>query len=603
VTLSEPKSTLQARWGLPMLGIWCGLLTGTIALGVTAALVAFSRWTSPSPLGLEVGWLNAPLVDAISFGLVGLAFYVAAWRWPRLASFRTAAFALSFFAFSSLLFLIPGLAWYSLLLLAGGCAVQVARFTNTRQAALARVCRVTLPWLLLLAIGAAAWDTGGPWIADTTGRKGLPPASPGAPNVLLIVLDTVRAESLSAYGFEEPTSPWLERFAKDAVLFEHALSTSPWTLPSHGTLFTGRAPRELSTDWESALDGTYPTLAEIFAKHGYLTGGFVANYDFASGRTGLDRGFLRYDDHTAIKTLVGHTYDSRARTSSSVGRLGTATMRRIMDDLGHKNAVSLNGEFLNWLSGRNDRPVFAFLNYYDAHSPYRAPERYDAPFAASSEDVRGQTRLNAYESCIAFLDDQLQQLFQQLGQSDFLRNTVVIITSDHGELFGEHGVSRHGNSLYRQALEVPLVVALPGSMPGGTRVSEVVSLRDVAATILDLTGIEPGDRIPGKSLRRYWTREVLDATARPEPALSEVTAAVRQPRWLNSKGPMISVVENGLHYIKNFGRNEEELYDFLNDPRELRNLIDSPEAASQLPPFRARIGPAATASTSLEVSQ
>ncbi len=400
---------------------------------------------------------------------------------------------------------------------------------------------------------------------------------------------------MSAYGFEEPTSPWLERFAKGGVLFEHALSTSPWTLPAHGTLFTGRAPRELSTDWELGLDGTYPTLAEVFAARGYVTGGFVANYDYASGRTGLDRGFHRYDDRTAIKDIAGHTYDSRARTSSSIGRLGTPLMRRILDNLGHKNAPHLNQEFLKWLTPRRDRPVFAFLNYYDAHSPYRSPEFYDAKFRSNGGSVRDGARRDAYEGCIAFLDDQLRDLFQELGQAGFLTNTVVIVTSDHGELFGEHGVSRHGNSLYRQVLEVPLVIALPGTVPAGKRVRNVVSLRDVAATILDLTGIESSEPIPGHSLRRYWMSHT-DPDGHAEPVLSEVSAAVRQPRWLNSRGPMVSAVENGMHYIKNYGRNEEELYDFVNDPRETRNLIDSPEAARWLPHFRARIGPGGTAS-------
>jgi arylsulfatase A-like enzyme len=263
-------------------------------------------------------------------------------------------------------------------------------------------------------------------------------------------------------------------------------------------------------------------------------------------------------------------------------------VRRILDNLGHKNAPALNRELLDWLAGGGDRPFFAFLNYYDAHSPYRSPDSYDAKFR-SGGDPRTQNRLDAYEACIAFLDDQLRELFDQLEQTGFLRNTLVVITSDHGEQFGEHGIARHGNSLYRPVLEVPLVMAFPGSIPAGTRVRDAVSLRDIASTILDVTGIEPPGNIPGQSLKRYWTRNAAEAVDRT-PVVSEVSAAVRQPRWLNARGPMVSIVDNGFHYIKTFGRNREELYDFANDRDELRNLVDTPDGAVWLPRFRLRLG-------------
>jgi arylsulfatase A-like enzyme len=571
-----------------LVSVWVGLLVGFVGLAVQIGLLGFARLRSNTPLGLEIGWLNAPLVDAASFGAFGVACYLLAARWPRLVPFRAFAFVLSFFGFLSLLFLIPGIAFYSLALLAGGAAVQASRLLHTHQQSLFRVCRVSCAWLAALAIASAAGGVGLPWIADVRGRAALPTPKPDSPNVLLIVLDTVRAESLSAYGFKEPTSPWLEQLAAKGVLFEHAFSTSPWTLPAHASLFTGRPPRELTADWESALDDTHPTLAEMFAARGYVTAGFVANYDYASRRTGLDRGFLSYDDHTAIKNLAGHTYDSRTRTSSSLGRLGPPTVRRILDNLGHKNAPALNRELVDWLAGGGDRPFFAFLNYYDAHSPYRSPDSYDAKFR-SGGDPRTQNRLDAYEACIAFLDDQLRELFDQLEQTGFLRNTLVVITSDHGEQFGEHGIARHGNSLYRPVLEVPLVMAFPGSIPAGTRVRDAVSLRDIASTILDVTGIEPPGNIPGQSLKRYWTRNAAEAVDRT-PVVSEVSAAVRQPRWLNARGPMVSVVENGFHYIKTFGRNREELYDFANDRDELRNLVDTPDGAVWLPRFRLRLG-------------
>ncbi len=170
---SQSESGLHTP-SLPMLAVWCGLLTGTFGLAVQGVLVAFAHVTSPAPMGLEVGWMNAPLVDAMSFGVLGIGLYGVARRWPRVVSFRTAAFLLSFLAFLSALFLIPGLAWYSIVLLAGGCAVQFARFTNIRQGALVRVCRMTLPWLLFVAVGSAAWNPSAQWIRDPSGHKAQP---------------------------------------------------------------------------------------------------------------------------------------------------------------------------------------------------------------------------------------------------------------------------------------------------------------------------------------------------------------------------------------------------------------------------------------------
>lgn len=592
----------QPRWALLTLGVWVGLLTGTLATGVHLALIAVARLNTRAAFGSEVGWLNAPLVDGVLFGGLGAALSIASSRFGRLVSFRMGVFTLAFVSWMSLLFLIPGLAVYSVVLLAAGAAAQTARRVDAQHSRVLHACVLTLPWLMAMAMGSAVWNLASPQIVGLRGRSALPPASSDAPNVIMIVLDTVRAESLSVYGHNEPTSPWLERFAKDGVLFERAFSTSPWTLPAHGTLFTGRIPRELSTDWESGLDRTHPTLAEVFASHGYLTAGFVANYDYASARTGLDRGFLRYDDHTAFKSIFGHTYDSPTRSSSTIGRIAPSWVRRLLDDLSHKNAPALNREFLDWLRSQPDRPIFAFLNYYDAHSPYRSPSQYDARFRSAASSGRGQGRLDAYEACIAYLDDQLRDLFTKLEGNGFLRNTIVVITSDHGEQFGEHGVARHGNSLYRHVLEVPLIIAHPGHLPGGMRVPQTVSIRDIAATVLDLAAIQPPKPLPGRSLARYWM-DTPGSARTDDPVVSEVTTAVRQPSWLNSDGPMVSIVEHDFHYIKNFGRNEEELYHVLSDPRETRNLAASSMGNAWLPHFRSRVGPITVVDAFLEVSR
>jgi len=584
VSEKQPARPQDILW----LAVWCGLITACIALSTTL-ITLLARRASPPPMGLDAGWLNAPLVDAGFFGAAGLILYAPATYFTRLISFRTAAFVLVLLSAFSLLYLVPGLAWYSMALLALGFAARVCQVIDARRTNVVHFCRASVPWLLALAVGLAAWDALAPWAAEQRARRGLPPASPGAPNVLVIVLDTVRAQTLSVYGHSEPTSPWLERFAQSGVLFEHAISTAPWTLPSHATLFTGRFPGEHSADWVTSLDATFPTLAELFSARGYQTAAFVANYDMAGAQTGLDRGFHRYDDHNLSKALAGHVYIGRARTSSSFGRITPGLTRQIVDKLAHEDAAEISREFLNWLARREDRPVFAFLNFFDSHSPYLCPDTYKTKFRSGD---RSKRRLEWYKGCTAYLDNQLGMLFGELRKNGFLKNAVVIITSDHGEQLGEHGLVEHGHTLYREVLEVPLIIASPRIEPRGMRVKDVISMGDVAATIVDLAGIKNIGEVPGASLARHWLldrRETLDL----KPVFSHVSTAIRLPGWPNSDGPMISVVENGLHYIKSYGQNREELYDFTNDPRETSDLVNSPEGATWLPHLRARI--AATA--------
>ncbi len=191
-------------------------------------------------------------------------------------------------------------------------------------------------------------------------------SSAEAANVLLIVLDTVRAQSLSLNGYERETSPQLERLARRGLSFENAISTSPWTLPGHASMFTGRYPHEVSADWSVPLDATFPTLAEVLASNGYATAGFVANVGYCSYEHGLNRGFAYYSDY---QFSLGQFI-----LSSSLGRTVASSdrLRRISgyhELLNRRTAENINNDFLHWLSTRGRQPFFAFLNYYDAHEP------------------------------------------------------------------------------------------------------------------------------------------------------------------------------------------------------------------------------------------
>jgi arylsulfatase A-like enzyme len=509
--------------------------------------------------------------------------------------------------FLSLLFLYPQLHRYAALALSIGLAIQLARFVGSHSGGFYLLVRRSLGWMMALVIGLAvalhAWQ----WRAERNALARILQGSPDVPNVLLIVLDTVRARSLSLYGHARPTTPQLERLASTGVRFERAITTAPWTTPAHASMFTGRFPHELSVDRSklsadglAPLDGTYPTLAEVLTANGYVTAGFVANIEYCGYETGLDRGFVHYEDYrVSPEEMI---------LSSSLGRtiVNSLQLRRLIgyyDVPGRKTAATLNRDFLRWLSRVDERPFFAFLNYYDAHAPYLPPAPFGGQFerqaprdyslivpsgvhqakrhdmeAMSSEEI--QAELIAYESCIAYLDHHLGLLFDELEARRILDNTLVIVTSDHGEQFGEHRLFDHGNSLYMPLLHVPLLVSLPSQVPAAVEVADPVSLRDLPATIVDLVGLNKENAFPGESLARHWKSTGLRSPGE-HPVLSEATSLPRVPEWYPiAKGDMTSLMIGGHHYIRN-GDGRDELYDIERDPVE-NDDISATEAGRQV---------------------
>ncbi len=210
----------------------------------------------------------------------------------------------------------------------------------------------------------------------------LPP--PGSPNVLLVVLDTVRADHLGSYGYERPTTPNLDRLARTSIRFAEARATAPWTLASHASLFTGRTPGELGIRWMRPLRRGVPTLSEYLGTLGYSTAGFVGNTFYCSYDSGLDRGFTHYEDYELGRPSSVHTLHLADLTLNALGRLGRALgpwwaertlFIRQFTHGDRKDAAQVNRQLLAWLDGRSgtSRPFFAFLNYADAHSPYVLP--------------------------------------------------------------------------------------------------------------------------------------------------------------------------------------------------------------------------------------
>jgi arylsulfatase A-like enzyme len=235
--------------------------------------------------------------------------------------------------------------------------------------------------LLGLALLPAGWIAGVEGVKQwrETGRP-LPPA--GAPNVLLIVLDTVRADHLSVYGYPRGTTPTLERLAARGIRFDEARAPAPWTLASHASFFTGRWPHELGVQWLTPWQGNFPTLAEYLGARGYATAGFVANAGYCSYETGLARGFTHYEDYVLARLGSLRTaglVDAAVKTFGELtlpldqGRLHSP--RDVVGDWffsgERKRAEQINRDFLDWFARRREpgRPVFVFLNYLDTHTP------------------------------------------------------------------------------------------------------------------------------------------------------------------------------------------------------------------------------------------
>lgn len=567
-----------------------GLLAGLVevVIGLAQQLLGGRL----SLFGAEFAWL-APVASGVVFLLVG-GLYAA--LGVAIRPLRRAGVAVSVLwglGAISALAAIDRLHWAAGVVLGLGLGRAAARWGAVPRLA----GRIVLGGALV-AVGAAGAQAGWDRLRE---RQSVAGAAAGAdhPNILLLVLDTVRAWNLGWYGYQRPTTPLLDRRWDGGVIFDRVLATAPWTLPSHASMFTGHHPSDLSAGWDRPLDGRYPTVAEVLQRAGYATGGFVGNYRYAGAATGLARGFGRYEDYPrspaeAIRMLG---LPRRALRVPAVQQwLGE---RRILEA---KLASEVNRDFLGWVDRHPDRPFFAFLNYIDGHSPYLPPAPFDSLWTRrdsvqiSRRYVMGVERvfgpgpiprqlladyLDGYDGAMSYLDGQIDSLLGELARRGRLDNTIVVLTADHGEHFGEHGLIQHGNSLYLPLLHVPLVVWGPGKVPAGLRIGAPTSLRHLAATLLDLARV-PDPRVPGRSLAAHWGADSLDTP--PDTVLSAVewhrTLSKFPPSPLLG-GSLRAILVDSLHYIRRTD-GVEELYDLSRDFLESRNLVGDPTARPAL---------------------
>jgi arylsulfatase A-like enzyme len=620
-TPQTSETTWSSRVGpatILLVATWIGLTAGYLDLGL---MILRKHLTGDEfyRLGSHFGWIIPAGVSGLLL-MPGTALAMIA----RLRRGGTALGVnvglLSFVGLLDVCARLPLELWASLLF-AGGLAVQLAWFVGRHSKPFLRLVRQT--WLLLLGAVFATMvlkSGGGAWL-EYRAAAGLPAAPAGAPNVLLIVWDTVRIDNLSLHGYGRRTSPNLERLAGLGVRFDRAFATAPWTLPSHSSMFTGRWPHELTSDWQTPLDEAHATLAEYLTARGYDTAGFVANLDYCSRETGLNRGFAHYEDYPIALSEVFTRYiglGSRLDILTPASVLNRLLKKYLGDSVDviprskehAKPAAAIDGAFFGWLSWqqKRNRPFFAFLNYNDSHSPYEVPDRSIAAFGLrpisyidrlilKSWDTLDKSQvsvghlqmgIDVYDDSIFYLDRRLGGLLDQLGARGVLDDTVVIVASDHGEHLGDHRLFFHGCSLYRQLVGVPLVIVFPRTIPAGRVVAEPMSLRDIPSTVVDLLGIAADSPFPGQSLARFWAGQKRAEPDQAQPLLMEATkppASANQGRDPVTKGPMQALVADGMHYIR-LADELEELYFLKSDPEEQSNMAAHSSARGILQRFR-----------------
>ncbi len=553
-------------------------------------------WMAPLAGSLVMLLVAAPVLAARRLGAIGDSFDgVVPFLFSGLAVFGLGRAAQ------------VGIHPLALLVLALGVGAQATRTVGRRTDAslrwAGRATAVLAAGLLLWGLLLPGWPerpaqesgTDGPPEAERTPSAVADTDAPwGArPNILVVLWDTVRPQSLSLYGYHRPTTPNLERLASTGTVFEAAVSTAPWTLPAHASLFTGRYHHELSVGRQHPLDDAHPTLAEALRDQGYRTGGFVANTYWLGRAWGLARGFEHYEDrpHLSAEAIVLSTWLSSALYLGAARTVGLPVrgMRISAEQVGRS--------FVGWVDRDDARPFFAFLNLYDAHEPYLPPRGFGFPFSDaaprytwdyrqpvvhSSQDL-AELR-EAYDACVLYLDRQLGLLLDELEARGLLDRTLVVVTSDHGETLGEHGpdLLGHENNVFYDVLQVPLVFRLPGRVASGLRRPETVSLADVPATLLELAGVRSEERpLPGTALLQAGEPNSV-GRPEPRPALSQANPATyhlpEYTTWPISKGPLFSLVDGSAHYIVN-ADGDEQLFDLGADPWEHLNLSLTPEGS------------------------
>jgi len=568
-------ATYVAWFLVPLLDLVLYGLGGAI-LGCLAVLLAraWRPWMSAVAVSLLVGAMGAHIGWSLHF-----LHYTLPADFNAFANLRSFYFPCIRFVAVFALALLLALRWRNAV---SKLVTAHTRWPYRSAAALASLTVLLLAGLVFYAV--RQWRAQSAFQADSGNAS-------SEPNIILITLDTVRADHLSLYGYSRMTTPNLDRLARRGVVFENAISPVPWTLPSLGSMFTGLVPHQHGANASRPLNLAYTTIAEALRDRGYKTAAFNANHFYGQAGWGIGQGFNTYEDPT---DSVGYNL-SRTLLSRVVIQPVYQTLKR-HDVFYRRPAGEVDQEVFRWLGQGHNSPFFLYVNYFDAHSPYLAPSPYDhrfgevspaiiraGAFGSSSQSLSDKQRgalINAYDNCLAYLDAQVGRLIQFIDESPYGKNTVVILTADHGEAFGEHGVYRHGDDLHQEQIHVPLVVWGP-RIPAGERVVRPVPVQELFATAIDLA---VGNKIPlyPFSLCRFWGPAGAPASD-DDAMLSELSSARGR-----ADGSSVSLTTADWQYIFH-SRGKEELYRWPTDPHEKNNLSTDPASQRDLALLRVRL--------------
>lgn len=384
----------------------------------------------------------------------------------------------------------------------------------------------------------------------TTGERSTPASAarpPRAPNLVLITLDTTRADALGFMGQSRPTSPRIDRLAREGTVFTNALASSPMTLPSHSTILAGQQPyvHGVRSNIGYALADPTVTLSEILAGRGYRTGAEIA-VDVLRRETGIGQGFDHFrepsDPDVELKEVMnakGETVRKSIRTDQDISNRG-----------------------IEFIRANRERRFFLWLHYFGAHQPHVVPR-----------DLRERFGGESYYAAVAQLDQAVGRVIDEIEAQGLREDTIVLLTADHGEGLGEHDEETHSYFVYDTTMHVPFVFWGPDSIPRGQIRPEVVRTIDMAPTALELIGLSPPDTMEGISLVPLMTG------TRPDPGLLAYGESF-EPTAFFDLSPIRFVREGRWKYIHKVN---PELYDVAADPKELRNRIDDePEIAARL---------------------
>jgi arylsulfatase A-like enzyme len=582
-------------------GVATGILAGLVEAGTRLWLQSAGGTNFEmrlTVLGWPIAWI-APIVYAGLFGAITLGC-----RLVQPLAGGAAARQIARVSCFSLVFLSPlgasgRLQQIPVLLLSLGLAMTVVRAMPKSPESQARLIRRALPWLAIAVVLLFVAVGGGQSWVERRQLARLPAPDPAAPNIVVIVLDALRADHVSSYGYSRDTTPSLTQVARDGAQFTRAIATSSWTLPTHVSLLTGHYPSRHGAI-RDRFDNRMPTLAAALVERGYRTGAISANTVVFSRAQGFGEGFLRFDDsfYSVRDALFRTYYLWQVHKRLLVPFLGWSR------DTARRTADNVTASAIDWIGSESSRPFFLMLNYYDMHDPYVPPQPWRRKFSTKPEpggqltpDTGSELRftaeeiqdeIDAYDGAIAYADEAIGRLLEELDRRGLRDRTVVVVTSDHGESLGQHGLMWHGTSLYFEQIHVPLLIRLPGRVPAGTRIDTPVSHASLPATLLELAGGRGAVTFPQKSLSDLWSAG----------GAGDWPAAVSELPWVPFAGggavrcgSSRSLVA-GDHHLIDHAKCAPELYDLRADPGETRNLAPLEEYRQRLDEMRIELNQA-----------